>query len=84
MDRLSSPRFAPDVVARKILIILVSDFNVRAGEPLPIQNLSAGWHQRHCRQDDFETGIQYAIGHGWIAVSPGGTCQLTEKGFAAA
>lgn len=83
MEHAYSSALSADRTARKILIVLVSDFRIRPGDTLPLGSVSAGWHQCYRRHEDFDAGLQYAIGNRWIEKSPDGY-KLTPSGYAAA
>lgn len=71
----------PEHTAREILAIFVH-FNNRPGDILLFQNFMNVWVIRKLRTEDFPPGMEFAAGHGWVEVLPGGAkFKLTQAGF---
>lgn len=75
----------PEETAVEILTIFVSQFRLRAGGVLSVNNFLSVWHTRGLVAEDFGPGMEHAVEQGWVEIQPDGTdFKLTDSGFAKA
>jgi hypothetical protein len=67
--------------ARRVINVF-KDFGIRGNECLMSGSFTNYFVQRPLRMDDLNTGLQEAVGRGWITSKDGNAIFLTEAGEA--
>jgi hypothetical protein len=79
---MKSVKITQQEVAERILDILVNDFGLKAGDPVPTQQLKQKYRDRKGDSADIKAGLEYAEEQEWMAHDgpPTYTWRLTELG----
>ncbi|MDR0214578.1 MAG: hypothetical protein LBJ15_11305 [Comamonas sp.] len=69
------------VVAHKMVYILVVEQSLRAGEGMSEEALAADLQRHGIDDSDRQQALEWAIGKGWLQKAEDGEVRLTETGF---
>lgn len=70
---------SPEKNALTLLLLLVQDFKLEAGEVIQNPQLSGAWYDKQKSQEDLVTGLEYAKAQQWL-VSEADGFALTRTG----
>lgn len=73
----------PEETARAIAACMVNEYNVRAGEIVPLGGIQMKLHPEF-KADDINAALAFMQEFNWIAPARSGFISLTEVGFAEA
>ena len=69
------------VIAHKMVYILVVEQSLRAGEGMSEKAFAADLQRHGIDDSDRQLALEWAVGKGWLQTTKEGEVRLTETGF---